>query len=371
MSGTSADGIDAALVRCSARDQQHIELLATRAVPLADEIKAEITALSHAGPNEIERLGVLDRELGEAFAHAVNVLLAEAGRSADDVRAIGSHGQTLRHRPPSAGNSAAFTLQAGDPNTIAERTGITVVADFRRRDIAAGGEGAPLAPAFHAAAFAESGRKRAIVNIGGIANATLLDGDTLIGGYDTGPGNTLLDYWVLRHQGERFDKNGAWSAEGDVDLALLDTLMADDYFALVGPRSTGKEAFNPAWLDRHLAACGPVEPRDVQATLAELTARSIANAIVTAGLDIEEVYVCGGGASNTDLMRRLYRCLQGRSLTDTSALGIDPDWVEAVAFAWLAHRTMEGLAGNAPVVTGASGLRVLGGIYPAGMPGAD
>jgi anhydro-N-acetylmuramic acid kinase len=262
-------------------------------------------------------------------------------------------------------------LQAGDPNTIAERTGITVVADFRRRDIAAGGEGAPLAPAFHAAAFAEAGRKRAIVNIGGIANVTLLDGEVLAGGYDTGPGNTLLDYWVLRHEGERFDRDGAWSAEGEANQALLETLLADEYFALVGPRSTGKEAFNPAWLDKKLAALDTVEPRDVQATLAELTARSIADAIGAAELAVDEVYVCGGGASNTDLMRRLYRCLDGRLLKDTAELGIDPDWVEAVAFAWLAHQTLENLPGNAPVVTGAEGPRVLGGIYPGGVAGSS
>ena len=371
MSGTSADGIDAALVRCGSDGDDSIELLATRALPLADELKAEIATLSHTGPNEIERLGVLDRELGEAFAGAVNTLLAEAEQSPNDVRAIGSHGQTLRHRPPSAGNPTAFTLQAGDPNTIAERTGITVVADFRRRDIAAGGEGAPLAPAFHAAAFASADHRRAIVNIGGISNATLLDGKTLVGGYDTGPGNTLLDYWVLRHEGKRFDQDGAWSAEGDVSEPLLAAMLSEEYFALDGPRSTGKEAFNPAWLDRHLAAFPDAEPRNVQATLAELTARCIADAIQAAPIDIDEVYVCGGGASNTDLMRRLYRCLEGKLLTDTSALGISADWVEAVAFAWLAHQTMEGLAGNAPAVTGASGLRVLGGIYPAGTPGAD
>lgn len=370
MSGTSADGIDAALVRCRPGGEDSIELLATRALPLADALKAEIAALSHTGPNEIERLGVLDRELGEAFAHAVNMLLKEADQSPDNVRAIGSHGQTLRHRPPSAGNTTAFTLQAGDPNTIAERTGITVVADFRRRDIAAGGEGAPLAPAFHAAAFASAGHKRAIVNIGGIANVTLLDGETLAGGYDTGPGNTLLDYWVLRHEGERFDRDGAWSAEGHVSEPLLAALLADEYFSLEGPRSTGKEAFNPAWLDRHLDAFPDAEPRDVQATLAELTARSIADAISAASVDVDEVYICGGGASNTDLMRRLYGCLDGKLLADTSALGIAPDWVEAVAFAWLAHQTLEGLAGNAPAVTGASGLRILGGIYPAGTPGA-
>jgi len=367
MSGTSADGIDAALVRCSFGSGDAIELLATRERPLTDELKAEIASLSHSGPGEIERLGVIDRELGRAFAGAVNALLAETGHSPTDIRAIGSHGQTLRHRPPSAGNEIPFTLQVGDPSTIAELTGISVVADFRRRDIAAGGEGAPLAPAFHAAAFASDGANRAVVNIGGIANVTLLRGRELVGGYDTGPGNTLLDYWVLRHEGLHFDKDGAWSAEGSVHPPLLDALLADAYFTQVGPRSTGKEAFNPQWLDQHLAEAQGVAPQDVQATLAELTARSIASAILAADISIDEVFVCGGGARNTDLMRRLYQHLDGKRLEDTSAVGMAPEWVEAAAFAWLAHQTLEQLAGNAPVVTGAHGLRVLGGVYPSGF----
>ena len=365
MSGTSADGIDAALVQCGTEGQP-AQLIATRELPLPAELKAEITALSHSGPQEIERLGVIDRELGQAFAGAVNSLLAASPYSAKDIRAIGSHGQTLRHRPPSAGNPVAFTLQAGDPNTIAELTGITVVADFRRRDIAAGGEGAPLAPAFHAAAFAKSGVNRAIVNIGGIANITLLRGEELVSGYDTGPGNTLLDYWVLRHEGRSYDKDGAWSAEGTPNEQLVTDLLADEYFARVGPRSTGKEAFNPGWLDQHLPSSDSLDARDVQATLAELTARSIARAIIDAEVSVDEVYICGGGARNTDLMRRLYQHLEGIQLDDTAALGIAPEWVEAAAFAWLAHQTLEEMAGNAPVVTGARGERILGGIFPAG-----
>ena len=363
MSGTSADGIDAALVRC---DEQGIELLATYEQMIDELLRAEISALSHSGPAEIERMGTLDRKLGEAFADATHALLKAAAVDADSVAAIGSHGQTIRHRPPSAGHQPGFTLQIADPNTIAELTGITTVADFRRRDMAAGGEGAPLAPAFHAAAFASSECRRAIVNIGGIANITLLDGDQLVTGFDCGPGNTLLDYWMLRHEGQRFDRSGAWAAEGKVSEALLAELLADPYFTLQGPRSTGKEAFNPAWLDRALAGFGDLEPRDVQATLAELTARGIAEAISASSHRPEEIYICGGGAHNTDLMRRLYRLLAPATLDHTGALGIDPDWVEAVAFAWLAHRTLAGLYGNAPQVTGAAGARVLGGIYPGG-----
>lgn len=363
MSGTSADGIDAALVRCNG---QGIALLATREHPIDEMLRAEIAAISHSGPAEIERLGPLDRKLGEAFADAVHALLRSAGVAADAVAAIGSHGQTIRHRPPSAGHEPGFTLQIADPNVIAEQTGITTVADFRRRDMAAGGEGAPLAPAFHAAAFAAAGCRRAIVNIGGIANITLLDGEQLVTGFDCGPGNTLLDYWMLRHEGQRFDRAGAWSAEGEVCQALLAEMLGDPYFSLQGPRSTGKEAFNPAWLDRALAGFAELDPRDVQATLAELTARGIADAISASTHRPGEIYICGGGARNTDLMRRIYRLLAPARLEDTSALGIDPDWVEAVAFAWLASRTLAGLHGNAPQVTGAEGARVLGGIYPGG-----
>ena len=285
---------------------------------------------------------------------------------ATQVRAIGCHGQTVRHRPPSGSASAieAFTLQIADPNTIAERTGIPTVADFRRRDIAAGGEGAPLAPAFHAAAFARAGTARAIVNIGGIANVSLLDGEQWTGGFDSGPGNTLLDLWTRRHRGERYDRQGSWAASGQVLPKLLDHLLRDDYFSLSGPRSTGKETFNLGWLDARLTQFAGSDPSDIQATLAELTAASIADAIGNSSLAVDEIYVCGGGAHNTDLLARLDKRLPGAALNSTAALGIEPDWVEAVTFAWLAHRTLNGLAGNAPAVTGASGERVLGAIYP-------
>jgi len=239
------------------------------------------------------------------------------------------------------------------------------VADFRRRDIAAGGEGAPLVPAFHAEVFADPEITRAILNIGGIANISLLQrGD--VSGFDTGPGNTLLDHWSLLRRGEAYDAGGSWAAEGRVNEALLGALLAQEYFAAPSPKSTGKETFNPGWLDSVLSTLDPIAPGDVQATLAELTAVSISNAIKACSAAVQEVYVCGGGAANTDLMRRLYKHLPNIYLGTTADLGVDPDWVEAAAFAWLAWRTLERLPGNRPDVTGARGPRVLGAIYPGG-----
>lgn len=365
MSGTSVDAIDSALVRC--RDSS-VEILATHQHTLPPKYKQQIAAISHSGPDEIERMGILDRELGRLFAEATLQLLAVAGITSRQVEAIGSHGQTIRHRPPSAtqNKKVSFTLQIGDPNTIAELTGITTVADFRRRDMAAGGEGAPLAPAFHAAAFAKPGVNRAIVNIGGIANATILVGRELRMGFDTGPGNTLLDHWIHRHRGESFDRDGAWSASGQVNQSLLQRLMAHSYFQQQGPRSTGKETFNLEWLDNHLKELPDVSPEDVQATLLCLTADSIAMAIRNSALDIPEVYVCGGGSHNIHLMEHLAAQLLPASLASTEKIGIHPDWVEAATFAWLASRTLNGLKGNSEVVTGAAGAHVLGGIYWGG-----
>lgn len=364
MSGTSIDAIDSAIVRCQG---DKLSVLACREHPIPAATRKRIAALSHCGPNEIEQLGTLDRELGILFAQAVVTLLDEAGVAAQNIAAIGSHGQTIRHRPRSGGHSPdqSFTLQIGDPNTIAEITGITTVADFRRRDIAAGGEGAPLAPGFHAAAFAREGSNRAIVNIGGIANASILAGTTLVAGFDTGPGNTLLDNWVNRHRGERYDRAGAWAAEGEVDPALLSRMMQHPYLDKTGPRSTGKEAFNLKWLTSCYPAVESMDAQSVQATLSQFTAMTIAQSLKRCELEISEVYICGGGAYNEDLMRRLHREITPIKLDTTSALGLDPDWVEAAAFAWLARQTLTGQAGNAALVTGAGGPRVLGGIYPA------
>ncbi|MFV0476878.1 MAG: anhydro-N-acetylmuramic acid kinase [Parahaliea sp.] len=370
MSGTSVDAIDTALVRFSTSG---IDLLSAREHPIAPSIKEQISAISHPAANEIERLGPLDRTLGSLFAEAVLALLKQANIQAKQVCAIGSHGQTIRHHPPSSlsaeQHAQAFTLQIGDPNTIAQLTGITTVADFRRRDICVGGEGAPLAPAFHAAMFATEGTRRAIVNIGGIANVTLLDGSGAACGFDTGPGNTLLDHWIGRHLNKHFDRGGRWAADGRTDEGLLEILLKHDYLhQRGGPRSTGKEAFNLSWLDEQLAALErPIQAQSVQATLAELSACTIANAIHDASFSVDEVYICGGGAHNTNLMHRLQQRLPSVSLNTTSVLGLHPDWVEAVAFAWLAQRTIEGLTGNLPTVTGASQATILGGIYPGGL----
>jgi anhydro-N-acetylmuramic acid kinase len=363
MSGTSIDGIDCALIRCGAG----IELEATLGFPIPEGTRDAIATISHSGPDEIERLGRLDRELGELFAQACLALLRQAAIEPDEVRAIGSHGQTIRHRPPSAGElpERAFTLQIADPNTIAEITGIATVADFRRRDMAAGGEGAPLAPAFHAAAFARADVTRAIVNIGGIANVSILRGEVLHSGFDTGPGNTLLDQWIAGHRGQAYDEQGQWAAQGCTSQPLLDRLLQHPFFSLQGPRSTGKEDFNLPWLLQSMAALAEPAAADVQSTLADLTAESIARGIRSSGVRVDETYVCGGGAHNKELLRRLQARLPASTVDTTARLGIDPDWVEAATFGWLAHRTLEGLAGNAPAVTGARAPRILGGIYPA------
>ena len=361
MSGTSVDAIDAALVEFST----DIQLIATHQHPISPALQEEIRSLSHSGADEIERLGRLDRRLGILFGEATIALLKGAGQNRSDVRAIGSHGQTIRHRPPSAGHGKhSFTLQIGDPNTIAEITGITTVADFRRRDMAAGGEGAPLAPAFHAGVFATEGRNRAVVNIGGIANVSLLLGTSLAAGFDSGPGNTLLDGWIQRHRQERYDRDGAWAAGGQVQPALLETLLRHPYLNLTGPRSTGKEDFNLDWLDQQLSRQPETAAADVQATLAQFTAQTIASALKGGTLAIDQVFLCGGGAHNHDLVARLQGLLPGIQVASTAALGIPPDWVEATLFAWLAQRTVEHLAGNAPQVTGAVGPRILGSIYP-------
>ena len=362
MSGTSVDGIDAALVQFS---DSGMQLLQTLEYPLPDTLRAEIAALSHPGDNEIERLGRTDRTLGRTFAEAALALLSASDTDPADVVGIGCHGQTIRHRPASAETdpTLAFTLQIGDPNTIAECTGITTVADFRRRDMAAGGEGAPLAPAFHQAILGPERQDAAVVNIGGIANVTLLRGDATLG-FDTGPGNTLLDHWIERQQGAAFDRDGAWAAGGTVSAALLQQLMAHPFLHQLPPKSTGKEAFNLAWLDGCLAQLPHLDPRDVQATLAAFTVESIAGAIPG---EVTALYVCGGGAANTDLMSRLASKLPHVAVADTSSLGCDPDWVEAAAFAWMAWRTLEGKSGNLPGVTGAAGPRPLGGIYPGNI----
>jgi anhydro-N-acetylmuramic acid kinase len=358
MSGTSADGIDAALVDFS--DEQP-RLIGTHYTPYSNALRDRILALCQRGEDEIVQLGELDNLLGNAFAQAVNELLAQKQLAAKDIRAIGSHGQTIRHYPH---HTHPFTLQIADPNIIAARTGITTVADFRRKDVAHGGQGAPLVPAFHQAVFACHDSGRVIVNIGGIANVTILTQQKDVIGFDTGPGNTLLDAWIGKHQSVRHDEDGAWAKQGAVNNILLQRLLNDAYFALPAPKSTGREYFNLAWLQEHVAALpSPIAPADVQATLTELTARSIF-AATHVQLSSGEILVCGGGVQNGYLMSRLHALsVPHFSVRSTSECGMDPAWIEAVAFAWLARETMNKRPGNLPAVTGAKRAAVLGGVY--------
>jgi len=355
ISGTSVDGVDAVVLKI---DDGELQIIASHCEHYSDTLRKDVLSLAQPGDKEIDRLGVIDQQVADVFAQAAKVVLHRAGLSPDTIKAIGSHGQTIRHRPS---GSHPFTLQIGDPNRIAERTGITTVADFRRRDMAAGGQGAPLAPAFHRAAFGAAGADCAIVNIGGIANATFIDQEGRLLGYDTGPGNTLMDFWIRQHRGQSFDEDGAWARTGTVDDTLLTRLLQDPYFDLCAPKSTGPEYFSPSWLepklDAHIAA------EQVQRTLLETTAITIANQCLARG--VGRVAICGGGARNSFLMERLAALMAPAQVTTTEDFGIDPDWVEAACFAWLAHRTLAGLPGNEPTVTGASGLRVLGAIYPA------
>jgi len=355
MSGTSIDGIDGVLVRF---DEGKIHLVQTTSVEMDEVTRQQLIDLNHPGSNELQQAAILDRVVGEQFAAAALALIAKANVPIKSIRAIGSHGQTIRHAPS---GRHGYTVQIGDPNTIAELTGITTVADFRRRDIAAGGQGAPLVPAFHAPAFASPDHPRAIINIGGIANISVLRPGQEVIGFDTGSGNMLMDGWIYHHKKLPFDADGEWARQGTVQPQLLARLMMHPFLRQRGPKSTGREAFNLNWLQLQLAAEKTIfSPEDVQATLLEFTAQSIADQIPK---DIHELYFCGGGIYNTALLQRLKTLLPSRKIEDTGALGIGPKWVEAAAFAWLAKRTIEGKPANASGVTGASGPRILGGIY--------
>jgi anhydro-N-acetylmuramic acid kinase len=359
ISGTSADSIDAVLVSFSRGAPQ---LQASVAHPWPEELRKRLLALAQGGAlPDLDTFGRLDVEIGQSFADAALHLLKHSRTPAQAVRAIGSHGQTLRHRP---GGEHPFTLQLGDPTVIAERCRIDVVADFRRADLAAGGQGAPLLPALHAMLLARPGHARVVLNLGGIANITVLGSDGSVLGFDTGPANGLLDAWCQRHHGEPFDRGGAFALSGQSDASLLDALLADPYFALPPPKSTGREYFHLDWLAGHMPP-GALRAADVQATLLELTARSVAMAILQHAPDAEEVLVCGGGVHNKALMRRLGELLSPRVLLSTSRYGIDPDFLEATAFAWLARQRLLGLPGNLPAVTGARGPRILGAVYSA------
>ncbi|WP_336367316.1 anhydro-N-acetylmuramic acid kinase [Marinobacter sp. C2H3] len=357
MSGTSMDGIDAVLV--SFHDGG-LTLHGSATVAYPDQHRHRLIQASqnHATPDE---LGELDTLTGQLFARAANAVIDQSGVSRSDIHAIGSHGQTVRHQP--AGR-APFTLQIGNPAVIAEATGLTTVADFRRRDMAAGGQGAPLVPAFHKAFFGHATESRCLLNLGGIANLTWLPaGSDPATGFDTGPANALMDAWCLDQTGRPYDADGHWAAEGTVDDALLADMLSDAYFSRRGPKSTGKERFNLDWIHTHLAHRPETAPEDVQRTLLQLTVESVFRQLPKQGL--ATLYVCGGGARNPLLMKELSARLAPVMVRDTATLGINPQWVEPVAFAWLARQTLEGKTGNLPEVTGAKGPRILGAIYPA------
>lgn len=355
MSGTSLDGVDAVVVDLAG---QFPRCIATHFIPFDPDLRNDVLAVQEVGTNELHRAATLGNQLADQYAEAVNVLLASAGIASEQVRAIGCHGQTVRHVP-----AARYTLQLGNPARLAEQTGIAVIADFRSRDIAAGGQGAPLVPAFHDAVFRTDALHRIILNVGGIANITSLAPMHPTRGFDTGPGNMLLDAWAAKHLGKPWDEDGNWADTGTSIPELLDQLRAHPYFAAPPPKSCGREEFGIAFLERHLNANW--RPADVQATLIALTASSVADAIQGWCVAPDELFVCGGGAHNKSLMKALQEALPACTVNITDALGLPGDWVEAIAFAWLAQRTLHRLPGNLPNVTGAQGLRVLGAIYPA------
>jgi len=359
MSGTSADGIDAVLMEFAPAPR----ILATHYSTYPDSVKERTRRImlgQHAG-DPLDEAGSLDSELGELFGAAVLALLDESKTDPKNVPAVGSHGQTIRHRPR---QNHPFTTQIADPNIIAARTGISVVADFRRRDIALGGQGAPLLPAFHKVAFGSGAEDRLVLNTGGIANITLLPAKGEVRGFDTGPANVLMDIVSRDELKKPFDEAGKVAASGTIDTALLGSMLQEPYFDLPAPKSTGPELFNRTWLDKHLAG-RKLATKDVLATLAELTARTVAEAALQHSSGVKHVYVCGGGANNAHLLKRLEAQLPGAKVESTAALGIDPAWVEAAGFAWLAYRTINSQSGNLPAVTGAGKYAVLGAIYPA------
>ncbi|MEO8011201.1 MAG: anhydro-N-acetylmuramic acid kinase [Dokdonella sp.] len=357
ISGTSADGIDAALVSFDPA----IEVLAASMTPYPAEIRARLLALTTPSATiSLDEFGALDVAVGHCFADAACALLAEHGQVAGSVRAIGSHGQTVRHRPA---GMHPFSLQIGDASVIAERTGIETVSDFRRADIAAGGQGAPLAPAFHAALLVDRA-PCAILNLGGIANLSLIDEWGGVLGFDTGPANCLLDAWHERHFGTACDLDGRWASRGTVDEGVLSSLLEDPYFTAMTPKSTGREQFNLAWLQPFLASKAR-EPADVQATLLALSARAIADSLRVSGFAGSNVYACGGGVHNAALMAAIAHAINPLRIASTLAIGVDPDYVEAALFAWLARERVEGRPGNRVDVTGARGSRLLGAIHAA------
>lgn len=360
MSGTSLDGIDAVITDFSVPTPRLVEQLN---YPWPGKLRERLLALAENPDSSITEFATLDIETGRYFALAVTALTEKAGLTAATIKAIGSHGQTVLHQPD---KTPAFSLQIGDPNTIAELTGVTTVADFRRRDMAAGGQGAPLAPAFHREVFTSGSENRVVLNIGGMANITVLPAasDTVTG-FDTGPGNVLLDAWIRQHSGASFDAAGKWARSGTVNTKLLQRLLEHSFFALAPPKSTGREDFNLSWLNTALQTTDALPPEDVQATLVTLTTTTIADAIQTHACNTQRILVCGGGAHNTCLLEQLQQLLPAIAIESSEKYALPPDWVEAMAFAWFAKQTLEKKPSNLPSVTGATRPVIMGGIYQA------
>ena len=360
MSGTSIDCVDAVAVTFG---DGKISVMGSHSEPISAQLKLDILCLCQPGTDSIALYAETDNILGELFAQTALKLMTQLNIKPSQVAAIGSHGQTIRHQPPTKVNG--FSLQIGNPNLIAARTRCPVVADFRRADMALGGQGAPLVPAFHQRFFHEKNSNRVIINIGGISNVTLLGGNDQCSGFDTGPGNMLLDAWCFKHRAQIYDHEGAWAATGNISKPLLNQLKKHPFFSLKAPKSTGREDFNLLWLEQQIGTFS-LKPEDVQATLTVLTAETIADAIADLTQSFDDIFVCGGGVFNTQLMNQLNQSLYEShqpAVKSTLNIGLDPKWVEACAFAWLAKRRIENKTGNVPAVTGASQHAVLGGLY--------
>jgi len=355
MSGTSLDGVDAVLARCGAA----VEVLGHLHRPFSPPLRDELLALNSPGPNELHRAALAANAVARSYADVVAQLLESTGVSRQQVLALGAHGQTVRHQP---NGFDGYTTQLLNGALLAEQAGIAVVCDLRSRDVAAGGQGAPLVPAFHRAVFGVADQDVAVLNLGGISNLSLLHADGRTGGFDCGPANCLLDGWIARHRGQAFDADGAWAASGRVQPLLLERLLAEPFFALPPPRSTGRDLFHLGWLEARLNT--DLAPEDVQATLLELSARCVAQALQAQMPGATTLIACGGGARNGRLMQRLGELLPGTTVESSARHGLPVDQVEAAAFAWLAMRFMEKRPGNLPAVTGAAGPRVLGALYP-------
>jgi anhydro-N-acetylmuramic acid kinase len=361
MSGTSLDGVDGVLADFSGTQPR---VLAHHAMPLPPALKQELLALNTPSDNELHRAALAANALVRAYAQTVQALLSVTQTNARDVCAIGAHGQTVRHQP-GAYDGTGYTLQLSNPALLAELTGIDVVADFRSRDLAAGGQGAPLVPAFHQGIFGQANRTVGVLNLGGIANLSVLHANGDVLGFDCGPGNALLDYWCHTHTGEAFDDKGAWGASGTVIEPLLQVLLAEPFLQQTPPKSTGRDLFHPTWLATQLSGFTNAKPVDVQATLTAFTASACVNDVNRHAPDAAELIVCGGGALNGGLMQRLQAGLPQVSVLSSAERGMPPLQVEAAAFAWLARQTVLGLPGNLPKVTGAQGARILGGVFKA------